>query len=89
METHSLTVDELASHTHPQNINGNGSDGWNGSYGAMTTNGAESGGVAGYSASLTEWKAANRRVNTDAAGKSLAHNNIQPVMAVYAWRRQA
>lgn len=86
---HKLTVEELASHTHPQNINGNGSDGWNGSYGAMTTNGAGSDGVAGYSASLTGWKDASRRIKTDAAGKSSAHNNIQPVMAVYAWRRQA
>ena len=81
---HKLTVDELAAHTHPQNINDNGS---NGSYGAMIANGAGSDGVAGYSASLTEWKSTNRRVKTDAAGKSSAHNNMQPSICVYGWKR--
>ena len=87
MAQNCLTVDELAAHAHPQNINGSNSDAWSGSYGAMTTNGAGQGNVAGYSASLTEWKTANRRVKTDTMGKGSAHNNLQPSVCAYGWKR--
>ena len=80
-------VDELASHTHPQNINGNGSDEWAGSYGPMATKGEGSDGVAGYFVPVTDWVTAKRRVKTDAAGKNSAHNNMQPSLCVYGWLR--
>lgn len=88
MASHGLSaVDELASHSHPQNINGNGSDGWDGSYGAMTTDGTGSGNVNGYPASLGGWMSNLRRVYTDKTGKSSAHNNIQPSVCAYGWKR--
>lgn len=86
---HKLTVDELAAHKHAQNINGNGSDSWKGTYGSWVTNGAGAGTESGYTTTVSNWMTNKRRVQTDSTGSGAAHNNIQPVLATYAWRRQA
>jgi hypothetical protein len=84
-----MAVDELAAHKHAQNINGNGSDSWNGTYGSWVTNGAGAGTESGYMTTVSKWMTNKRRVQTDSTGSGAAHNNIQPVLATYAWRRQA
>ena len=91
LETHCLTVGELAQHEHGQNINGNGGDAWNGKYGQMVTQGGENGTVQGYSAYVEgyHWVTKQNRVFTDSSGGNAYHNNITASIAVYIWKRTA
>ena len=88
---HQLTTDELASHSHGQNTNGNGTDGWKGSYGPMVSQGATNGSVDGYSvyASGYGWTLKQIQVMTDRSGANASHNNIQPSIGAYGWKRTA
>ena len=88
---HKLTTDELASHNHGQNCNGNPTDDWKGSYGPMVSQGATNGMVAGYSVYVPgyNWMEKQNRVKTDSAGGNVAHNNLQPSTAAYCWKRTA
>lgn len=87
------TVEELAKHRHGQNINGIGSDGWNGTYGPMVALPYKNQGTdSGYAATIYNngaWGSGSYRVYTDYVGSNKAHNNIQPSKAVYAWIRTA
>ena len=71
-KTHTLTVDELASHSHDISV----ADGTNSPYAGKV-------------------KAARRDdsfvaiAQTKSAGGNRPHNNLQPYVAVYIWRRTA
>ena len=87
---HQLTTDEMASHSHGQNTNGNGSDNWNGSYGPMVTKEAKNGSVQGYSVCVTGgWASNQNQVMTDQNGGNVPHNNLPPSVASYCWQRTA
>lgn len=87
---HKLTTEEMASHSHGQNTNGNGSDGWSGSYGPMVTKGAKNGSVDGYSVCVTGgWTSNQNQVMTDQNGGNVPHNNLPPSVASYCWQRTA
>ena len=91
MAAHSIATDELASHNHGQNTNGNGEDGWNGSYGPMVTRSTTNGSVDGYSvyAPGFAWTHKQNQVMTDRTGANASHNNIQPSIGAYCWKRTA
>lgn len=87
---HQLTTDELPAHSHGQNTNGNGKDGWNGSYGPMVSQGAKNGSVEGYSVCVTGgWASNQNQVMTDQNGGNVPHNNLPPSTAAYCWKRTA
>ena len=75
--THTLTTDEMPSHTHSPLIFGN-NDALginNGGYGTVRLN-CESG-------------ASSSNISTAATGGSQPHNNMPPYLAVYMWKRTA
>lgn len=75
---HTLTVDEMPSHSHIQTWNGNIMVG--GGSGGEPTNGAylNEGGNGIYPAALT-----------NNVGNSHSHNNLQPYITCYMWKRTA
>ena len=70
---HKLTVAELASHTHKTTYK----------YGCETV--ATNGGGSGW----TRFTCNNNNDGVDATGGNQAHNNIQPSIVVYIFRRTA
>ena len=75
-KTHTLTVEEIPSHSHPisrYNPSGTGFDATQTKLAAAPNNGT---GVAG-------------GVDTNPVGGNIAHNNLQPFMTVYMWKRTA
>ncbi len=85
-----MTVEQIPKHKHGQNINGNGGDGWNNTYGAAITRPETSGhGQSGYSyaAAGSNWSDSANRIYTDDAGSSEPHNNLQPYQTIYMWKR--
>lgn len=86
-----ITVDESAKHSHGQNTNGTGADGWDGTYGkqvALPVNNA--GTEEGYANLIYKdglWCTGTYRVKTDTAGSDAPHNNVQPSRAAYIWVR--
>ena len=67
-KTHTLSVDEIPSHTHGftlENARGTGAEGSEDGASSFST------------------------VNTDATGGGGAHNNLQPYVVVYMWKRTA
>ncbi|WP_329778453.1 phage baseplate protein [Allisonella histaminiformans] len=90
-EKHPLTLDESARHTHGQNINGNGNDGWKNRYGELVTlpdNGTGQG-QDGYASPVNKWVLGGNRVYTSEAGGNKPHNNMQPYQVVYIFKRSA
>ena len=91
MGPYRVTVEELAEHSHGQNTNGTGADGWNGTYGkqvALPVNNA--GTEEGYANLIYKdglWCTGTYRVKTDTVGSDAPHNNVQPCKAVYTWFR--
>lgn len=75
---HTLTVDEIPSHSHIQTWNGNIMVG--GGSGGESTNGSylNEGGNGTYPATLT-----------NNVGNSHSHNNLQPYITCYMWKRTA
>lgn len=70
-KTHTLTIDEIPSHTHTSTLRGNGED-ENQNIPSASDN---------TDPSLT--------MTTDATGGGQAHNNLQPYIVAYMWRRTA
>lgn len=86
---HKLTISEMPTHNHAECINGNGQDGWKNSYGEMVSLPAPgSGTTGGYSANVTGmWNGSGNQVKTKTTGGNYAHNNIQPYLVAYFWKR--
>lgn len=88
--THTLTVSEMPSHTHKENVNGNGADLWAGSYGSMSSLPNSGGSISGYAVNSLVWTSASATyVYTGSTGGSAAHNNMPPYLVVYVWKRTA
>ena len=88
---HQLTTDELANHDHGQNCNGSPNDNWKGSYGPMVSQGATNGSFTGFSVYTPGfgWTEKQNQVKTNSTGGNVAHNNIQPSVGAYGWKRTA
>lgn len=71
-KTHTLTVDELASHSHDISV--------------------ADGTASPYAGKVKAGRRDDSFVNiaqTKSAGGNMPHNNLQPYVAVYIWRRTA
>jgi microcystin-dependent protein len=75
--THTLTVDEMPSHTHIA-ANYTGMVGWSGSSPSRS-----------YLNNTNDGYVGSNNPTTKATGGSAAHNNMPPYLAVYMWRRTA
>lgn len=83
-KTHTLTVDEIPSHNHQyEDITGNRS--LNGQFGRDGIYSSES--YMGVSNSVTSYASADFRMTY--VGGSKSHNNLQPYITVYMWKRTA
>jgi hypothetical protein len=78
-KTHTLTVAELASHNHTMNIAGNG--------GLYLVGGATP--QEGLLGSGTNYVTALDTRSTASNGSGAAHNNLQPYITCYMWKRTA
>ncbi len=72
-KTHTLTVDEMPSHNHRVRLVTSGSSGWN--Y------------ILSSSAGVGEVGSTGNSYWTDDIGGNGAHNNLQPYITVYMWKR--
>lgn len=75
-----LKEENIPAHQHKQNINGNGSDGWNNSFGQMVTLPASGGnqGAEGYPSTVSKWTTGANAVYTAYSGGGQPHNNMPP-----------
>jgi len=74
-KTHTLTTNEMPSHNHSASGGGSNTDGGNGNYG--------SGGVAMYNNTSWTWN----NISIGSTGGGASHNNLQPYITVYMWKR--
>lgn len=81
--THVLTVDELAYHAHAE-----AAQAGNGKVAACVTT-SVSGTASGPLLESNAWTTNATTLDTGWVGKSKAHNNMQPYLAVYIWERTA
>lgn len=77
-KTHVLTMPEIPSHTHVQQLPG----GQTGNY-ASGTRDTSAGGTGGTPSALAD------ALSTQATGGGGAHNNMPPYLVVYIWKRTA
>lgn len=80
-KTHTLTTGEIPAHTH--SASGAGSNMYN-----DTLTIANAGGVSRNVVSVTA-AASNQNATIGSAGGGGAHNNLQPYIVVYMWKRTA
>ena len=90
--SHQLTVGELPSHKHIQNINGTGTDGWKNSFGRAVSqpDNGQGNGVAGYSYDCTNYLwiyGAATYIYTNTEGSNSKHSSIQPYSIVHHYKR--
>lgn len=95
MATHRIAVGELPTHSHEATTNTTG----NHSHIFYGSGGSESGSGRGFDAESNNIWSTNRGLNTNSTGEhnhtitinntgySQAHNNIQPYIAIYIWKR--
>jgi hypothetical protein len=76
-KTHTLTTAEMPSHTHSSGAG-------NGSVGVRATAGSVEAGTH-----VNRGTVDNASTGTGSAGSGNAHNNLQPYITVYMWRRSA
>ena len=76
-KTHTLTTDEIPAHNHSASAGGSGTDSGNGNY--------SNGGAALYNSTSYTWN----NITIGNTGGGQAHNNLQPYIVVYMWKRTA
>lgn len=76
-ETHTLSTSELPAHNHTASGAGSSTDSGNGNY--------SSGGVSLYNNTSLTWN----NITVANTGGGGAHNNLQPYIVVYMWKRTA
>ena len=74
-KTHTLTIDEMPSHTHTPNVSGR----------QMGVNAGES--AYWHVAADQPWQTASTGVTTTNTGGGQAHNNMPPYITCYMWKR--
>jgi len=76
-KTHTLTTTEIPAHNHSASAAGSGTDAGNSNY--------PNGGVALYNSTSNTWN----NITVANTGGGGAHNNLQPYIVVYMWKRTA
>ena len=79
---HTLTIDEMPRHSHEITHNAN-----------FTVGGTGGAGVSGIPSETSSWGTYGNAhwftIYSDEKGNSKAHNNLQPYITVYMWKRAA
>mgnify|MGYP005989724035 CR=1 FL=1 len=76
-ETHTLSTSEIPAHNHSASAGGSGTDSGNSNY--------PNGGAALYNSTSFTWN----NITIGNTGGGGAHNNLQPYIVVYMWKRTA
>lgn len=83
-KTHTLTINEMPSHAHGENTVSE--------YGytyPLVSNNGEGNSRNGFSPSISSSEVTKNQVITDNVGNGEEHNNIQPYITCYMWKRTA
>ena len=84
-KTHTLTVDEMPLHKHGENITS--SFGYEYPLVGENSEGGTKNGYAFATSAISEKN--NKQVLTDSTGGNQPHNNLQPYVTCYMWKRTA
>ena len=90
---HTLTVNEMPSHNHPQNARVHGYSGWSqidtGAGYTVNINMASGGNYHSPNTKLNAVVVSMGGTSTSSTGGSQPHNNMPPYLSVYMWKRTA